>query len=503
MNTEKRLYLNTITALANQVVLLITGFVIPRLIIEHYGSDVNGIVNSIKQFLQIIAFLELGVGAVVQSSLYSPIANNNFHQVSAVMTSGVKFFRKIGFILFVYVVILCFLFPNMGNNNHSSIYSITLILAISISYFAQYYFGLMDSFFLTATQKGYIVYFLQIITMILGAIITVLCIEFDFSIQVVQLSVSIIYLMRPFFMRMYLNKHYKINRHLKYKTEPIKQKWNGIAQHIAAVCLDSTDIVVLTIFSNYLTVSVYSVYSLVVSGVRAIITSATQGVMALLGEYWAKKQDNKLNATFEYFEWLINALAVLGWSCTLVLIVPFVKVYIGHVTDYKYYVQPMFAIIITLAYAFHTLRLPYNVMILAGGKYKETQSIYIWSTIINIFLSVFLVIKLGLIGVAIGTLLSMLYQTVQMANYVYRQLLRKEIKIFVKQIIFDVLIFTMIVMINMSIISDINNYLQWILNALITFLVSFIIVVIANLIFYKKNMKRLQMKIFNKRMAKK
>lgn len=499
MDTRKKLYLNTVTSLINQIVLLVTGFVIPKLIIEHYGSDVNGIVNSIKQFLQVIAFLELGVGAVVQSSLYKPIVENDLDQISAVMTSGLQFFRKLGFVLLIYVIILCNIFPHMGHNSFSASYSILLILAISISYFAQYYFGLMDSFFLTAAQKGYIVYILQITTMILSAIITVVFIVLNLSIQMVQLSVSIIYLMRPFFMRVYINKYYKINRHLKYQSEPIKQKWNGIAQHIAAVCLDSTDIVVLTIFSNYLTVSVYSVYSLVVSGVRAIITSATQGVMALLGEYWAKRQSDKLNDTFSYFEWLMHTLAILAWSCTLVLIVPFVKIYIGHVTDYKYYVQPLFAVLITLAYTFHTLRLPYNVMILVGSKYKETQYIYIYSTLINILLSVIFVIKFGLVGVAIGTLLSMLYQTLQMANYVYRKILHRSIRPFVRRILFDIIIFIIIILLSVNVTNNIHNYLQWIIHSILVFFISLSIVIIANFMFYKENMKQLRLKLFNKK----
>ncbi len=61
---------------------------------------------------------------------------------------------------------------------------------------------------------------------------------------------------------MYVNRHYAINRKIVYDREPIQQKWNGIAQHIAAVVLNQTDIVVLTIFRPITDVSIYSVYNL-------------------------------------------------------------------------------------------------------------------------------------------------------------------------------------------------------------------------------------------------
>lgn len=61
---NKILFYNSISPLIYQVSTIICGFVLPRLILGYYGTEVNGLVNSITQFLAIISFLELGVGAV-------------------------------------------------------------------------------------------------------------------------------------------------------------------------------------------------------------------------------------------------------------------------------------------------------------------------------------------------------------------------------------------------------------------------------------------------------
>lgn len=108
MMRERKLAKNTISSLIFQVTTIVSGFILPRLILKQYGSSVNGLVNSIAQFLSIISFLELGVGAVVQSTLYKPLAENDNVQVSKILASAEKFFKNLARILIIYIIILVF-----------------------------------------------------------------------------------------------------------------------------------------------------------------------------------------------------------------------------------------------------------------------------------------------------------------------------------------------------------------------------------------------------------
>lgn len=58
MNRGKKVVLNIITSLLLQVIILICGFIVPKLIITNFGSDVNGLISSITQFLAYISLLE-------------------------------------------------------------------------------------------------------------------------------------------------------------------------------------------------------------------------------------------------------------------------------------------------------------------------------------------------------------------------------------------------------------------------------------------------------------
>lgn len=461
--------------------------------LRYYGSEVNGLVNSITQFLHIIAFLDLGVGAVVQSSLYKPLADGDNSQISCVLKSAGRFFQRLAQILLVYVVILIVVYPYIANQNFGFMYTATLIVAMSISSFAQYYFGVVNRLLLLADQRGYVQYNIQTVTLILNTIACTVLITCGASIQFVKLTTSLIYLLRPFSFKLYVDHHYNIDRKIHYSGEPIKQKWNGVAQHVAAVVLDGTDSIVLTVFATLSDVSIYSVYHMVVYGVKQLFISMTNGIQSLMGELWAKQETEELHDFFGWVEWSIHTGVVFVFGCTVALILPFVSVYTKGITDTNY-VQPMFAILIVAANACHCLRIPYNLMILAGGHYKQTQSNYIIAAIINLGLSVIFVNFAGLIGVAIGTLVAMLYQTVWMAYYDSKNLIQWPFKNFIKQCVVDVLSLGIILLGSNMMKLITNNYFEWVICAIGVALFVGIVVVVINEIFYRDKINHLIMK---------
>lgn len=471
----------------SQITALVCGFILPRLFLQYFGSEVNGLVNSITQFLSVISFLELGVGAVVQSSLYKPLADDDKPQISKVMVSANKFFHRLAQILLVYVMILIAVYPFIANQNFGYLYTATLIAAISISSFAQYYFGIVNSLLLNADQRGYIQYNAQTITVLLNTVVCAAMIKLGGSVQLVKLTTSLIYLARPLILRVYVNRHYKIDWKIHYDEEPIKQKWNGVAQHVAAVVLDGTDTIVLTLLSTLSNVSVYSVYFMVIRGVKTLFLSMTSGIQSLLGELWAKQELDELRETFGWSEWCIHTGTTYIFACTAALIVPFVRVYTTGIDDANY-IQPAFAILLTLANAMHCLRLPYNIMVLAAGHYKQTQNNYIVAAVINIVLSVLTVKAWGLIGVAIGTLAAMAYQTMWLALYDSKHFVFWPIKAVIKQFLVDII--TAVSIVSLSFVLKLNSvsYISWVLLACCTALLAAAITVFFNFIAYKNKM---------------
>lgn len=483
---KNRLLKTTYASLTFQIVTIICGFIVPRLILQSYGSEVNGLVNSITQFLAVISFLELGVGAVMQSALYKPLALKDDLEISKIVASATKFFRRLAQILLGYIIVLVVIYPYISNTSFDLVYTAILIVAIGFSSFAQYYFGVVDGLLLIADQRGYIQYNIQTITLILNTIVCGILMRLGFSIQVVKIVTSAIYLLRPILLRWYVNKNYRINRSVSYDQEPIKQKWNGVAQHIASVVLDSTDTVVLTLLSTLSNISIYSVYSLVTVGIKRLFYAVDNGIRARIGELWTKKEIERLKRFFAQIEWGFHTCITYIYGCVGILIVPFVQVYTYGVEDVNY-VQPWFAILLTVSYAINCLRLPYNGMILAAGHYKETQHSYLIAALLNVVVSVLAVKKMGLIGVAIGTLAAMIYQTCWIVNYTSNNLLKWPLKYFAKQIIVDLLNIFLLIVFTHTFKLEGYTYLSWFILAVKVVSISGVITIVLSCVFYKQN----------------
>lgn len=490
---SKVLFYNSISPLMYQMTTIICGFILPRLILGHFGTEVNGLVNSITQFLGIIAFLELGVGAVVQSSLYKPLADNDNIAVSKVITSADKFFRRLGYVLAIYVIAMLFYYPYLVKQSFSFMFTATLIAAISIRSFAQYFFGIVNRLLLLADQKAYIQYIAQTAAVIANTVGCYILIAFDCSIQVVYGMTSCIFLLQPLVIHVYIKKHYRLNRSIKYDVEPIKQKWNGVAQHIASVVLNSVGIIVLTIFDKLDNVSIYSIYSLVVLGVLSLYVSLTQGIETLMGNLLAKEELEELKKVFGFLEWLVHNTSVLLFGCTACLIVPFVMIYTHGITDIDYR-QTEFAYLFVFAYFFRAIRLPYNIMILIAGHYKQTQNNYIIATVINVVLTVVGVKIFGLKGAVLGTMIAMIYQLFYMVNYNTKNLLKIDGKRFLKYMMSDILIIIISLVISSFITIQCDGILEWIKLTTINVLIWLIVIIILNMLFFREYTYR----VFNK-----
>lgn len=483
---KKKLFTNSTTALIYQIIVIICGFVLPRYILLFYGSEVNGVISSITQFIYVITYLDFGVGAVVQSNLYKPLVQKDENMLSKVFVSSNKYFQKIAYVLIMYIVILLFVYPNIIDNDFSTFFIVTLIMILSIDRFAQYYFGITNQLLLMADQKAYIIYGIRGIAMIVNTALSVILMKLGCSIQIVKLSTVLIYLVRPIVTYYYVYNHYSINKKIKYNTEPIKQKWNGFAQHIAAVILDGTDVMVLTLFADLGQVSIYSVYALVMTGIKGFILSFTNsGITPMLGRIVAQNNKKKLTDAFSWIMWGLNTIFTVIYGAALILIVPFVMVYTSGIIDVDYYV-PTFAYLLVCANWIYSLRMPFNIMILASGHFKQTQKSYLCASVINIVTSVIMVHNLGLVGVAIGTLVALSYQTIWQAFYVTKNLVEYSIVQVFKQYVVNGL--------NIGVVTYICGYINltslsissWIVNASIVCVIYVGSSLVLNFIFYRR-----------------
>ncbi|MDO4477927.1 MAG: polysaccharide biosynthesis C-terminal domain-containing protein [Lachnospiraceae bacterium] len=142
--------------------------------------------------------------------------------------------------------------------------------------------------------------------------------------------------------------------------------------------------------------------------------------------------------------------------------------------------------LITAAYAMYTLRLIYTNLIFAAGKFKETQKYCIIECAINIIISFGLVRILGIVGVAVGTVVSSAYRMVASAYYLSKDIVFTPSKRFVKHIVVDLICVLISILLFSFFSFKVDNFGVWALLALFSMLISSAICCFVNAVAYEE-----------------
>ena len=483
------IYMNIATSLTLQIVTFTSGLIIPNLILKQFGSDVNGLVNSLNQFLSFITLLEGGLGSVILATLYEPLIKKDHAKTAKILRSANKFFFQLGIIFLVYCVGVIFLYLQFVQTDFSAGYTGILGLILCGNLIVQYYCSITNRLLLEADQKGYIVYLIQIIVIVTVTIMTIVFIDTVQSIHMIKMIRMLVYLIQPICFYLYVKKHYTLPVSAAYDEQVLSQRWNGLVQNIAFFIHSNTDVIILTLFTDLKSVSVYSVYSMIVIGVRAVIITIKNGFVPVLGNCLALKDKKRLQYYFDIYEFIIFNVSTVVFGCTASLITSFVMIYTKGINDINYD-QPVFALLITFAEFIYCIREPYISVDYADGKFKETRIGAFAEVAINLFVSLFLVIPYGLLGIAFGTLLAMVSRLFYHVLYNRNHVVYRSVKYFIKRLFIMAVCYIFFFIITRIIRYKAMTYIDWFVYAGCMFSIYSIITLVCNLLFDKPGMKK-------------
>lgn len=488
---KKRYYYSVISSVVGQIVTAVCGIILPGFLIRVYGSEVYGATTSITQFLSYIALLEGGIGGVARAALYKPLANHDIGQISKVVFCIKRFFRIIAVIFCVYTlgIACCYNFL-VKNNTLDWSFSFLLVIVISFSSLAQYYFGFSYSILLQADQRVYVTTTLNFLTTLVNTLIACGLALIPVNIIVLKFVWCLGHFVRIAILNWYVERKYHLVKCKSDGTE-LPQKWDGLGQHIAYFLHNNTDVVVLTAIVGLKEVSVYSIYYYIASSLNTIVMTCAANMEAVFGELLARDEKKKLNDFFDKIELILNVFATICFSTAICVILPFIKIYTDGVTDVEYQ-RPFFSVVILLTQLVTCIRQPYHTLTIAAGHFKKTAWAAYLEAGLNITLSVLLCYQFGMLGVVLATLVSVLFRMIyyiiyDSKNIIFRSPMYalKRLMITATCVVLNVLIGTKVTAMS----SNISNYGNWVIVAAICFVVVSLVTISANFMFYPHQMK--------------
>ena len=481
--------LNMVSALVLQVLTMLSGFIIPKIVLVYFGSDVNGLISSLNQFLSYISLVEGGITSVVMANLYKPLIDGDTDKLNSVISTSRYFFRKIGLVFALYTVVLSLVYPLVFNVTFSYTYVCSLTVILSVGVMIQYMFSLTLKTLLCADKKVYVVSITQSVIVCLGILVAIISVKVFPSIHMIKLLCGLLYFIQPISFNHFYKKYYDINWDEKIDNSLIKQRWNGFAINTAAFIHECTDIALLTIFTDLKTVSVYSVYYLVINGLKSLISSVTQGLNPTLGLAYARNNVEEIHEKLDLYEYIINLLVFYSFTTAALLITPFVMIYTFEINDANYY-QPIFGTLLIFAEALYLLKFPHLNLAYSANRFKEiTKPAYIEATI-NIIVSICFVKKYGLIGVTFGTITAMIFRMAFHVYFTSKMVSGRRQGIFYKKIIIfgGVSLFGYFLCITLVSAPE-YTIGSWLLHALVYSLILGVLYFIITLLFFKKEYK--------------
>lgn len=480
--------LNIISSIIMQFTTIVSGLIVPRLILETFGSNVNGLISSISQFLNYITLVEGGITGVIAANLYKPLVEGNTEKLSSILTTARNFYRKIGVLFIGYSIVIGLIYPCVVDTGYGYWYIFFLTLVLSIGLMLQYMFSLTYTTLLNADKKVYLVSIVSSFLTISNIFLTFAVVKIYPDIMALKFANAILFALMPLIYGIYIKNNYNINWNGCKDNSLISQRWNGFAINLAFFIHTSTDITLLTLLSDLKMVSVYSVYYLIVSKISLVLHSIVSGIEPTIGQAYAFNDEKNLNEKMDLYEFIILFSVGFLFLMTGMLLTPFVMIYTNGINDTNYY-QPIFGAILVLAEAMYLIRSPHVSLAYAANKFKEiTLPAYI-EAFINISLSIILIKKYGLIGIAIGTFVGMVYRGAFHVYYTSKiiesrpqiMFYKKIIKVLIPCILGSSICLKLFPIVNFSIIS-------WVLHAITYSIICGVLFLITGYIFFKREL---------------
>lgn len=483
-----------------QIITLIIGIFIPRLVIVSYGSEVNGLLSSTSTIISYLALLEAGVGAATCQALYRPIHDQNRKSINEILSATHYYYRRTGIAYFVLVSLISLLYPLVISSTLNYWFMSIIIFINGLPGVINYFFQRKYISFLEAFGENYIVTNLQTIITVVASIMKIVLLQLNVSIIIVQILYAITSLVQMIFILAYIKKKYgwiSIREKPNYKA--LKQKNAALVHQVCSLVTNSTDVIVLSTFCNLETVSIYTVYNMIFAIVYNSVLSVNSGVQYALGQAFCNGKNYYVKVADAYETYYVTIASSL-LLVTYIMITPFLYLYTAG-ADINY-IDPYFPLMFLVVKLLDSFRNSSLNTITVSGCFEETQKHAIIESVINLSISIISVWKFGMIGVLFGTVVAFLYRCIVAIRFANRKVLDRSCQHSFRVLFLNSLLIIIGVIFSRCSSFQSENYLVFFEKALFLTIIILVLFGLTNSIFDIKSFRLMKRIVVSKFMKK-
>lgn len=401
-NTVKNLFYGYISKGIN----ILLNFIVRIIFLKYIAIEYLGASGLFSNIFGVLSFAELGIGEAITFCLYKPLLEDDHEKIKTL----INFFKKCYFVVSTLVIVggvVCI--PFLGKlTNNSQLPNLILIYVMYLFDTVVTYYGAAKQSLLTADQMRYIVscntVIIQFIKSILQIIVIITTKQF-LAYLFVQISCQ---LLTVIYLNYTANKYYPYLHEKDVQPLTVDEK-NSIIENVKAlfmqkigsILVNNTDNLIVSSFLGLSTTGIVSNFTMIISSVNMLLLQLCNATIASVGNL------NASSTSLDYKRKIFNRLDFLNYSlymiCTIYLVTltkPLIEI-IGK----EFSLDDFTILVLSTNFMLSGTRQIVN-------QFKETSGLFVYDkykgfceALINLVASIILVIKMGIVGVYIGTFL--------------------------------------------------------------------------------------------------
>lgn len=399
---------NIIFGMTGQLFGIVLGFVSRTVFIKVLGAEYLGISGLFTNVLSLLSLAELGVGSAITYSLYKPLAEKNEDSIKALMEFYAVIYRIIGCTVAILGLLLLPFLDHIIKDKPNIPHLTTIYLMYLASSVVSYFFVYKSSIII-ADQNRYITiayeYGFNLVQLVMQTILLVVTKNFllYLAIQVVCSFLKNFFISRKAdIMYPYLRTRGEVHLDKETRTGIFKNIGAMISHKVGAVVVFSTDNILISMFVGVYWIGIYSNYTMIMGILNSFLSQIFSSISASIGHLNAKETNEKaysiFNTAFLMNFWLYGFCAISLW----LLLNPFIVMWIGN----QYIMSQQIVLIIVANFFMTGMRRTVLTFRDTMGLFWNDRYKPLFESAINLIVSLYLVIKLGIAGVLLGTLIS-------------------------------------------------------------------------------------------------
>ena len=496
---KKKGALNIGISIASKIFLLIGGFLVRRFLIVCVGNDANGLQALYNSIIGFLSVAELGVGSAITFCMYEPIVQKDKQKVSALFELFKKLYLIIGGVIFLGGLLAMLFLPVLSKGYEETginLYFTFFLMLVSVS--LTYMFAAKTSL-INAYKNNYITTLISSIGRLIeyGLQILVLILTKSFALYLLCLIVAS--LLQWLATEYIFNRDYKqvIEKSASLDSETKKEVAKNVKamfmHRIGSVLVNTIDSMIISAFIGVAILGKYSNYVLVCTAGIGVLSLVFTPLTSVIGHFCVEEQGDtrEIQKYYNFFYGINYILGAIFFLIYYAVVDNVISIFFGS----GLLLEKNISFVLTLNYFIQFMRQSTLLFRDATGTFYNDRWKPLFEGLSNLFLSILFISFLGVVGVLVATIFTNLLICHIVEPFVlHKNFFKVSVKHFcIKNYIYIFIFAVVLGMLNFSMVSIENIWLEIVMNGGIGLLYA---VLLVGIIFITNKDLKAQLKKF-------